>query len=482
VTFTPCGCVRPPWSVSARRVLADPNSRASFSGGMGRICGVPVLPIPIGIIPLNPRTAGLLPPRIGISQGGMLVAQPFFTPIGRAADATVTPEWRQAGLGRVLNEVRLQPSNGPLSVVQSGVGRDSLHGADRGFVDVQHATSAGLSRIAIDGTWTSDRRYLSDYGDDFLTRSAPWTETLAVAGVGPVRLESDTFQAESMVGQRPIAGVFSVGAIPMGPVSGDAMVRLDAVHAGTEPWQSQDRAQRFAAASAVGGGDYLGPIQMEARAEGRVIGWSGHDPWQEGRLGGAVRLPLWADVGAWRHLADVGLTGQAAFLAGTPIVRLPEDEPSPAFGVGPEVRSQWLASDGVPVSLAMAAPWTDDGWDPVGGGRAQLGDWRVRAMAGRTLQEGGTWWDNERVRLGLGLAHYQDLLQSTGEFAWTLPAPVDELRPGYTVLRDLRGDEWLRHGPTLVFQSKCDCLQLSAAVEWAADRDIPDAMLRLDLR
>jgi len=98
------------------------------------------------------------------------------------------------------------------------------------------------------------------------------------------------------------------------------------------------------------------------------------------------------------------------------------------------------------------------------------------------LQDAATWWDDGRLRLGVGLAHYRTLVQGTGDVAWTLPAPLDEWRPGYLALNDFAGKRLLRHGPTLGFESRCDCLRLSASAEWSVDRPIPDAMIRLDLR
>jgi hypothetical protein len=66
--------------------------------------------------------------------------------------------------------------------------------------------------------------------------------------------------------------------------------------------------------------------------------------------------------------------------------------------------------------------------------------------------------------------------------AWSLPGPLSEWRPGYLALHDLVQDRLVRHGPTLSFTSRCNCLRLTAAAEWAEDRPVPDAMMRLDLR
>ncbi len=482
--LSPCDCDQPPWALRARQADGTFEENAILRGGALEICGKALLPIPFAVVPLRERRNGLRLPRLGHGQDGWIVAQPVFLGLGQSTDLTLTPEWRSQRALRVLGESTVRTGIGPDARVGGAIGQEQRGAEPRGMWDADMAGGLGRSRAAVDATWLTDPRYLSDYGSDYLGRAAPWTESLLVAGVGPLRLESDTFGATDAdvdaLAQRPIAGVLSMAGQPIGPLSASAGARVDMVDTGL--LGSRAVTERISAALAVHGSRWLGPVQIESRAEGRTVQWTGAQPWHEGRVWSAARVALWGDAGGLRHLADLGVAGSVARGIGTPILRLPTDTPAPDWALGPSLRSRWLSSAGVPVALEVALPWTDEGLQPTGSGRAQLGAWGSRVAGSPSLQEASTWWDDGRLHAGLGAARFHTLLQARGETAWTLPAPVDAWRPGWRGLQDLRTGQLLSQGPTLGYDSPCDCLSVEAGAAWTADRDLPEFHVRLDLR
>ena len=165
-----------------------------------------------------------------------------------------------------------------------------------------------------------------------------------------------------------------------------------------------------------------------------------------------------------------------------PVARVPEDEASPLWSIGPQFRSSFLAVSGVPVALEASMPLTEDGPVPGGAGRMQQGAWGGRVAGSARLQEAGAWWDDGLGRVGVGAVHWRSLLQGSGETSWTLPPPAEAWRPGWRGLHDLEANRLLSHGPTLSYRSPCDCLSFEAAGSWSADRDLPEFWVRLDLR
>jgi hypothetical protein len=484
VWITPCDCDSPPWALRARRVEGEVGERATLRGGALEVCGKALLPIPWLAVPLRERRTGLRFPRVGYGVDGWSVAQPVFLSLGKPAEITLAPEWRSEGALRLLGDGAVRTGMGPEGQLGGAIGMDTWGAVPRGMADVDLAMAKKRMRLGVDAAWLSDPRYLSDYESDFLGRSQLWTESLLVAGVGPMRLESDTFGPTGAdvdgLAQRPVAGVLSLVGQPVGPLSATAIARVDMVDSGAGTPESRTESARVAVA--LHGGRRAGPVQLESRAEARTIQWIGQQPWNEGRVWGAARLDLWGDAGDLRHLADVGVAGSAARGLGVPSARLMEDLPAPAWSIGPSLRSRWLSAAGVPVSLEAELPWTEHGLLPTGTGRAQLGAWTSRISGNSLLQEARSWWDDGRLHLGVGAVRYDALLQAQGETAWTLPAPVNAWRPGWRGLQDLHSGRLLSHGPTLSFDSPCDCLRLEAGAAWSTDRDLPEFQVRVDLR
>jgi hypothetical protein len=482
VWLSRCDCERPPWALRAETVTGELGERATIRGGMLELCGKPVLPIPWLVVPMRERRPGLRLPEVGYTAQGWRVAQPVFLALGDPVDLTLAPEWRSQGALRLLTDASVRTRAGPDAQLMGAIGRDRSAGGARGMLDAEAAAVRGPLYGSIDSTWISDSRYLSDYGVDFLGRTVPWTESLVSLGAGPLRLESDTFGPAGpdtqALAQRPIAGVLRMAGRPIGPLSSDVGARVDMVDlGGTAP----SSAERLEATAGLAGGRVLGPASIEGRIEGRTIQWADSTAWQEGRVSLAARVGLWGDAGPLRHVADIGVEGAIAGVLGKPVVQLLEDQPAQPWSLGPSLRSRWLSAVGVPVSLEASLPWTPAGLLPTGAGHLQLERWGARLGGSGDLQEARTWWGDDRLALGLGAVHYGDLLQGQGDVSWVLPAPAEAWRPGWRTLHDLASGAALSQGPTLGYDSACDCLRVEARAAWSEDRALPEFWVHLEL-
>jgi len=98
------------------------------------------------------------------------------------------------------------------------------------------------------------------------------------------------------------------------------------------------------------------------------------------------------------------------------------------------------------------------------------------------LQEARTWWDDERLSLELGAVRAGTVFQGQEAISWALPPPAGAWRPGWRGLQELSTGRFLSQGPTLAYDSPCDCLQVQAAGAWSRDRDLPEFWVHLSLR
>ncbi|MGR3542456.1 MAG: LPS-assembly protein LptD [Hasllibacter sp.] len=157
----------PLWEIRADRVVHDREARLIyFRDAQFRLAGVPVAFLPALRIPGpgNDRVAGFLTPRFrNTSRLGTGVQVPYFLPLGRRADLTVTPYL--ATSTRTLNlRYRQAWTDGALQL-RLGASRDDL-------VDGTRAYALGRARVALPRGFTLDARlqaasddaYLQDYG------------------------------------------------------------------------------------------------------------------------------------------------------------------------------------------------------------------------------------------------------------------------------------------------------------------------------
>ncbi len=480
VWATRCACTVPPWAVRARTAEGVVGDELRLKGGALELCGRAVLPLPPMTLSLSERRTGLQLPEFGHTGQGWRVAQPLALALGKPLDVTLAPEWRSDGDLRLLSDAYLRLPNEQSVELEGAVGHD---GEVRGMLGGRGAVSTGAAFASLDSLWLSDHRYLGDYGAGFLDRSAPWAESLAAAGVGPVRVESNVFgrtrPEDDGLPSRPIAGVVQVSGQPVGPLSLSAGTRVDMFDAGDD---GQDRAQRLLSVIGLSGGRQMGPGAIEGRVEGRSTRWVDPAIWHEARASLATRLGLWGDIGKMRAVSDVGVLASAAKTAGLPSPLMLEERLAPEWSVGPTVRSHWLGASSVPVSFEAGLPWTPEGLLPSGAAQVALAQWGGRVSGNTDLQEAGLWWDDTRARLAVGAVRAGGLLQGDGEVSWMLPPPVHAWRPGWRGLSDLTTGRFLSQGPTLTYDSPCDCLRVESVAAWSQDRELPEFWVHLSLR
>ncbi len=481
-TLSLCSCEDAPWSLEAREVAVEVDAVATFRAGWVRICGARVLPVPIGAVALADRRTGLLAPEIGWGRDGFVVGAPVMLRLGDSADVVLAPEWRQARGFRAKAEGRYALAPGEGGTVRAAAGADAIEDRWRGQIGVDHGWTPGLGRTALRGDWVSDTGVFTDFGEDLLARTAPWAELQGVAGWGPARVEVDRFTGDGALPQRPVGVALTGWGRRLGPVTWGGGARVDTVGVADGLGPTPDARSRWSGEVGAAGGEWVGPVRVEASAAARGRQWSDADAWASIRAPGRPVLGLWGDVGPLRHVAEVGVAADVGHVTAAHRARLLDERAPRPWGIGPVLRSDWIAAGGLPLSLRVAAPWTPGGLRPSGAARLRRGPWQAGAQGGGSLQRAAVTRDDGVWRAGLGAVRSDDLLWARGELAAQLPGPLSTLRPGYRGQADLLAGQLVSHGPSLGFRSRCDCFALDAAATWSVDRRVPDLGVQVALR
>ena len=484
-------CASPPAPVITRRGKCRRGRPRSCrdvrpgSGGLIRLCGLPVLPIPAGRIPLDARHSGFLPPELGHGRDGLLVALPVYLVLAPTADMTLEPEVRTARGARLLGEGRWSHTGGGGQVRAAG-GWDAPADMVRGAAELTEGFAFGPWRLGVDSRAEGDWHYLEDYGDGFLSRSRPFAESLAVAGLGPLRVEQDTFQALGDAGaqqQRLGAVVARWSGRRLGPLALDGGVRADLFGTGDAAWLLDTRpAGRVQADLGALAGRDLGPVRVEGGAWAGARTWSDGTPWGEGRLSTAAWLPTWAQAGRGMLVGEVGVRAGVARTVGTPDLRLWDDRPDPAWSVGPAATGRLVLPTGVPASAGGWLALTERGPLPTGWFRLGQGAWDLGATVDPDLEEVHLGYDDGVLSAGSAVVHSGSLLQTRSRADWRLPGVLSQWRPGYTAHLDLAGARSLSQGPRLTFSSRCGCLDATLGAVWSADRATPDVHFSMQVK
>ncbi len=509
-----CACEgeRQLWSVSAWRVRVDPERSAVFVGGLLRIGGCPVLPIPAGAFPLGERHSGLLAPRVGWTQDGLELGQPVYLTLGRAADLTLEPIWREERGLRMGNELRWALPNDGGGQLDLVAGWDAVEDLPRGLLAIEHGYVDRAFRSAVSGEIASDEAYLVDYESDFARRQQDFHELRALVGLGPARLEHQRFQSQSERPQRLLGLVVSRPAGDAGPLSPEAWLDLELGGDGDTARWTTDQWLRAWGGAGLHAGRPIGPVEAEAKlvGQGAVLvpadfGALPLDPagatdsaLLEGQLSaeGRAMLPLWADHGRVRHLLRAGLVvggglGHAQDGLDRWTRRL---EDTPLWWAGPAVESRWLSATAVPVHVRAVLPWSDEGLAPTAVGWWSDGPWwgRVQGSArwqpGSEPSDGLAWVEagrrSELFSAAVGVIALQDeasVGQLSARAAWQLPLGADRWEPRARVRWAMADARFVEQHLGLYFASRCDCLGLELGATWAEDRETPSFGMRVDL-
>jgi hypothetical protein len=479
LSLTTCTCETAPWEIRAARVRVEPGDKARFTRGWLDVCGLPVLPIPFGRVPLQPRASGLLPPHLGLGDDGLRLGQPVYLVLGPSADLTVEPELRTERGARGLLEARWALATSEGGELQAAAGWDTVDLAPRGAIGLRHGWAPGPWWTAADALVVSDLRYLDDYGGDFLSRQASWTEARLGAGLGPLRLWSDTFQADVPVAQQPVAAVIDVSGRGPGQVALRATAQADLVGEGSDVIDGGDLTTRLTVRTRAETGKSLGPTRADLAIDARARAWQSGERLADGAISAVWQVQSWSALESGTLLHEVGLAAQVAANEGAlPADPLPDEQVPQAWSVGPVGTTRLVRGNGVPLTATGSASMRPDG--PWGQGILRVNGRAsgVRLSLDPDVQLARAWLDDGRLSLAATTARLDmngsALLQASTDVAWTLPPPLGEWRPSYKLLFDVTEGSVLSHGPGLQFTSRCDCLKLGLKAAWSQDRVWPD--------
>lgn len=488
VRLSTCDCEAPPWEVQAREVSVDERA-AAWRGGVLRLCGLPVLPVPPGRLSLADRSSGLLPPEVGFDRDGLRIGLPVYLVAGEGADLTLTPELRTGRGARLRSEGRWAVPGGTGQARLDG-GWDTVEDQARGAGSLRSGFADGPWRLAAEGSVVSDREYIADMGESYESRGLPWAESRLVVGRGGLRAEHDSFQAlgEAEDQLQHLLGLVARSPLvtPLPGLSLDGGARVDLVGQGPSAW-SLDAAPhtRGQIDLHLAGGVAPGPLRVEPRAELVVRSWdlAASSARAEARLD--TWLPTWARLGQGRLVGEWGLRATAAAGQGEPGSPFEEEAliagdglVEPPWSIGPAAQGRLVLPASVPLFAGGELRMAGDGLRPRLWAQAALERWQLSVLSERELTDLGLRFDDQGLLAAFGLVAAEGLVQSRSE----LRLRHRSVEAGYRTLVDVAAGSMLSHGPSLGWRSACDCLELASRLTWSADRTWPAASIQVEVR
>ncbi|MEZ4467068.1 MAG: hypothetical protein R3F43_22120 [bacterium] len=153
VSTTACTCQPPPWRVTATRADVTPGEGVWATWPVLWVGPVPVATAPRWYVPLARRRTGFLFPFMGFDgEDGAHLRLPLFVTLGRSADLTVAPGWRQRWGVTSHGALRWAASEHETGELAArGVWTDGIAVSGRGSLPL------GGARLALEGSWTADR-------------------------------------------------------------------------------------------------------------------------------------------------------------------------------------------------------------------------------------------------------------------------------------------------------------------------------------
>ncbi len=501
---TACSCPGEcqPWSIAARRAWVRPGQGLRFTGGLLRVAGLPVLPLPVGYMALASRKSGLLLPLLEWTPDGYQFGVPFYLVMGPSADATLTPTYRGTRGPRLLSEFRYALAEGEGGELDAEGGYDMSQERWRGAMSWQHGWAPGRLRSAADLVLVSDADYPDDIWDDYLARQLPFHEARLLLGSGPFRLEHDSFQDNYDAPQSLLLATFSRPARGVGRLAFRDQLDMGLAGVGKSS-TALDESWVFGRAG-VGSSAILplGPARLEADlgASGLLLRGLGlQDPQLAARASAdsslRITIPMWADHGAWRHLLQPSLAAGGSLWGN--MGQLPDLAPElpevPTWWLGPRLESRWLEQAAIPLHGWAEVLLSPDGLLPSISAWYQKNAWSASLLGEARWDLSGAYQvpmaavelrhDDAVLDAWLRLIHAQQAIsqdQFTAGLAWTLPLLADRWTPSWRVRMDARDGTLLEHALGLSFESRCHCLLVGIDATWAEDRETPGISFRLD--
>lgn len=472
-----CDCEGPsPWLVRARSVRWDEEGVLALKGARVGLFGASFLPLPPVRIPLA-RRSGLLIPEIGYGVDGYRLKTPLFLTMGESADITLSPELRTGRSLRLLAEQRLALRGGG-GELHGAAGYDWVREQPRGGGRWNFGWSREKWNVATVGQLRTDSEYLSDYGDRFLARQTPWTESRLLMGWRQLELWSDVFQSDRAASQE--LGVLAA-RLPLTEAPLDSLIEAEILGAvrgvGVNPWEADNASFSGSARLGIERPQVLGPLLVRPALFGQAhrlqAGVSGQ---AIGAL--EIRLLGWSNSrGYTRFEPGITIEGEMGASGIQEVIR-------------PEVRLRQVGQRGQLWDFSLGARIAD--------GLPQLDGW-----LGLT-QGGFTWWGHGLTGLegagetASGLTLEAGDLEGNLVWAWvTGPergnpfhqgrASMDWRLPGSLSVLTLRGGlgmeltglEALSRHAGLGYLHPSGCLALGVDGWFDVDRELPDVMARV---
>jgi hypothetical protein len=492
-TVLPCLCTDgapPAITLSAARITVIPDRVVILHGGVFRVFGAPILPVPWARLPLDPHRFRVLLPELGWGEDG-----PSARLAGRGGVGDYFleggPAWSLDRGPRA--ELAL---TGPPGIARGAIGYDLEAAAVRGVVASRGGIDTPVARVAWDTSWVSDADYLADYAVDYVTRGVSFRESRGVVAVGPGALDAwlpDDGSSGALVRGRLDRrfGDGPTGATPRlvvaleGDVDGGALVPVAEVGVGGRaaaelPWLSLEGRADLAARG--GWSDGLAVDGPNAGAVRASTGWGWDD--------GLAAAPL-ARGGSWRGLGGVA-AGSASIpvwssVRGGPAVQwwpgvrgevrtgANVDGADAAARVGPALRAStaWAAG-GMDVDVAVMQDGS--GWRPTGALDVHLERVQLRVQADPDVQLGNVRWTPGVVEFGAGTARAGALWLTWGDASLAL----GRLRTGGGVAWDLTGAAFSGADARIGYDDGCFAATLSA--HFGPDRPLPELGVAATMR
>jgi hypothetical protein len=472
-----CDCSGPsPWLVRARQVRWDEEGVLALKGARVGLLGTSFLPLPPVRLPLS-RRSGLLIPELGYGIDGLRLKTPLFLTLGDSADLTLSPELRTGRGVRLLAEQRVALRDGE-GRFTGAAGYDWMRAQPRGGGRWTFGWSRARWNMATVGQLRSDAAYLSDYGDRFLARQTPWTESRSLLGWRQVEVWSDVFQSERAVTQE--LGVL-VARLPVTEAPMDSLIEAEVLGAvrgvGANPWEVRDAAFSGSAQVGLERPQVVGPLLVRPALWGRASRYqAGVDAEALGLL--ELRLLGWSNArGYTRVEPGLSLEGELTAAGIQEVIR-------------PQLHLRRVGEGGQLWDVRLGARFAE--------GAPTLDGWLGMS------QGGFTWWGHGRsaaegaAETASGLSLGAGALEGNLLWAWTTAperespfhqgrASVDWRLPGKLSTVNLRGGLGLelteaealsRHGG-LSYTHPSGCLALGVDGWFDADREFPDVMARV---
>ncbi len=516
----PCVCDDggpPALTFSAARITVIPMRVVILRGGVARVFGVPVLPVPYARLPLDPHRFRVLLPEVGFGESG---ASAQVAGRGGIGDWSFQggPAWRQDRGGRAELAI-----TGPEGKLRGELGWDALEARVRGVAVsrggvVQEGLGQG-ARLGWDVTAQSDPNYVADYAVDYVSRGSGWQESRVSFGWGPQRLDGwiPDDGSEGVLLRERLLFPIGTGPAAVTPRVGVALVGTTAAPApllelgagaravGTLGWVSAEVAGDVAGRYGFGpshlderlAADPTDPAPLSAFFDGLGRVGEGTSPWGDGladapmalwgtggsgvRAGarGEVSVPVWSTASAARIQWWPGFRAETNItmdLIGDSSSVASMSDPVLTMRVGPSVRATTaLATGGLGIDVALLQDGA--GWRPAGSIDAHFTRLAVRAQADTEVQSGEIrWMPTERYSVAIGSAHASGLWLGWGDAV----VGVGRFRTGGGLTWDLGGGAFSGADARVGYDDGCTAATLTA--RFAPDRVLPDFGLALVLR